>query len=157
MAMLMPALKINNPEKAVAVATAFVQLTIVKEREENGWGYGYLKSWLPGNFGIPCRKKAKQAGIFQALRDLRIIRQRVASNRHRATGWTVGRRAKARLDGDYTENWRKANVQKSEIVEKLLIVDPRNWTTTLSRIPGRIGPVFGRKAWQRSGDGSRRR
>ena len=37
------------------------------------------------------------------------------------------------------------------------IVDPRNWTTTLSRIPGRIGPVFGRKAWQRSGDGSRRR
>jgi hypothetical protein len=32
----------------------------------------------------------------------------------------VGRRAKARLDGDYTENWKKANVQKSEIVEKLL-------------------------------------
>ena len=39
----------------------------------------------------------------------------------------------------------------------ICIVDPRNWTTTLSRIPGRIGPVFGRKAWQRSGDGSRRR
>jgi GNAT superfamily N-acetyltransferase len=37
-----------------------------------------------------------------------------------------------------------------------LIVDPRNWTTTLSRIPGRIGPVFGRKTWERSGDESRR-
>ena len=36
------------------------------------------------------------------------------------------------------------------------IVDSRNWTTTLSRIPGKIGPVLGRKAWERSGDGSRR-
>ena len=36
-----------------------------------------------------------------------------------------------------------------------LILDPRNWTTTLSRIPGRIGPVFGRTRWERSGDGSR--
>ena len=37
-----------------------------------------------------------------------------------------------------------------------VMVDPRNWTTTWSRIPGRIGPVFGRKAWERNGDGSRR-
>jgi hypothetical protein len=36
------------------------------------------------------------------------------------------------------------------------IVDPENWTTTLSRIPGRIGPDFGGKTWERSGDGSRR-
>ncbi len=36
------------------------------------------------------------------------------------------------------------------------IVDPRNWTTTLSRIPGRIGPVFGRKTWERNGDVSKR-
>ncbi len=41
-------------------------------------------------------------------------------------------------------------------ITQLHIVDPRNWTTTLSRIPGRIGPVFGRKTWERSGDGSRR-
>jgi hypothetical protein len=40
--------------------------------------------------------------------------------------------------------------------DSMPIVDPRNWTTTLSRIPGRIGPVFGRKTWERSGDGSRR-
>ena len=48
-------------------------------------------------------------------------------------------------------------VHRIEGASRATIVDPRNWTTTLSRIPGRIGPVFGRKAWQRSGDGSRRR
>ena len=30
----------------------------------------------------------------------------------------------------------------------LCIVDPKNRTTTLSRIPGKIGPVFGRKTWE---------
>jgi len=44
------------------------------------------------------------------------------------------------------------NLRSGEVT----IVDPRNWTTTLSRIAGRIGPVFGRKAWRRSGGGSRR-
>jgi DNA replication protein DnaC len=37
-----------------------------------------------------------------------------------------------------------------------IIVDPKNWTTTWSRIPGRIGPDFGRKTWERNGGGSRR-
>ena len=46
--------------------------------------------------------------------------------------------------------------QEAVWLRQMDIVDPRNWTTTLSRIPGRIGPVFGRKTWERSGDGSRR-
>ena len=39
---------------------------------------------------------------------------------------------------------------------KKAIVAPRNWTTTLSRILGKIAPVLGRKAWERNRDGSRR-
>jgi hypothetical protein len=53
---------------------------------------------------------------------------------------------------------KKALLALTSLLRKrgLTIVDPRNWTTTLSRIPGRIGPVFGRKTWERSGGGSRR-
>jgi hypothetical protein len=40
----------------------------------------------------------------------------------------------------------KTRIELHHVDEKMCIVDPRNWTTTLSRIPGRIGPVFGRKA-----------
>jgi hypothetical protein len=39
---------------------------------------------------------------------------------------------------------------------KLSIVDPENWTTTSSRMRGRVGPDSGRKRWERSGGGSRR-
>ena len=49
-----------------------------------------------------------------------------------------------------------AEAELDKAILKEAIVDPRNWTTTLSRIPGKIGPVLGRKAWERSGDGSKR-
>lgn len=49
---LMPALKIDDPELAVRVATSIVRLTQVKDAEGKGWGYAYLKQWLPDNFGI---------------------------------------------------------------------------------------------------------
>ena len=39
-------------------------------------------------------------------------------------------------------------------LQRRTIVDPKNWTTTLSRIPGRIDPVVGKVAWERNGDGS---
>ena len=71
---LMPALKIKDPELALRVATEIVRLTQIKESEGKGWGYAYLKKWLPDNFGIKCGKQAKQAAIFKSLRDLRIIR-----------------------------------------------------------------------------------
>ncbi len=63
-----------------------------------------------------------------------------------------------RISPDIVEQYQRGEWQTlSDRMDSISIVDPRNWTTTLSRIPGRIGPVFGRKAWQRSGDGSRRR
>ena len=46
------ALKIDDPELAVRVATSIVRLTQVKDAEGKGWGYAYLKQWLPDNFGI---------------------------------------------------------------------------------------------------------
>ena len=122
---LMPALKVHDPEVAVNVATAIVELTISKEREESGWGYSYLRQWLPDKFAIPCGKKDKQRAILQALRELKIICQRVAPNIGRATGWTLGRRAKARIAGDHTDNWKETGcstetLQQQEKVKHLL-------------------------------------
>jgi len=71
---LMPALKIDDPDLAVQVATSIVGLTQMKEAERKGWVYAYLRQWLPDNFGIKCGKQAKQAAVFKSLVDLRIIR-----------------------------------------------------------------------------------
>ena len=98
---LMPALKIKDPELALRVATEIVKLTQIKQTEGKGWGYAYLKKWLPDNFRIKCAKQAKQAAIFKSLRDLRIIRMVSEGKKGRATRWALGSRVLARLDGDH--------------------------------------------------------
>ncbi len=103
---LMPALKIDDVPLAVDVATAVVLLTAAKDREERGWGYEYLKKWLPDNFGIPCSKRSKLAAVFQSLEDLRIIRVLHPARKGRATRWAFGARVEARLAGDVTEQWK---------------------------------------------------
>ena len=85
-------LKIDDPELAVRVATGIVGLTQVKEAENKGWGYAYLKQWLPDNFGIKCGKQAKQAAVFKSLVDLRILRVLSKGKKGRATRWALGSR-----------------------------------------------------------------
>ena len=83
------------------MATEIVRLTEIKQTEGKGWGYAYLKKWLPDNFGIKCGKQAKQAAIFKSLRDLRIIRMVSEGKKGTATKWAMGSRVLARLDGDH--------------------------------------------------------
>jgi hypothetical protein len=96
---LMPALHVKHLDLAERVATAIVHLTLLKEREGNGWGYKYLAKWLPAMFDIRCSKKEKQQHVFQALQRLRIIKVSVPGKKGRATQWTLGDRARARMDG----------------------------------------------------------
>jgi hypothetical protein len=109
---LMPALKIDDPDLAVAVASGIVELTRAKEAEGKGWGYAYLKKWFPHNFGIKCGKKSKQAAVFKALVDLRIIRVMSKGNKGHATRWALGSRALARLGRDDSQEEPTANTQK---------------------------------------------
>jgi hypothetical protein len=97
---LKPALKIDDDDLAVRVATGIVELTKTKEIEGKGWGYRYLKQWLPDQFGIPCGKQSKQAAVFKALIDLRIIRVVSKGKKGQATRWRHGSRVLALLDGD---------------------------------------------------------
>ena len=94
---LMPALKVREPEVAVAVATEIVRLVQLKEVEGRGWGYAYLKRWLPDKLGIPCGKQAKQAAVFRALVDLKILEVDKKGRKGKATLWTLGARAAERL------------------------------------------------------------
>jgi hypothetical protein len=96
---LMPALHVKTLDLAERVATEIVYLTMLKEREGNGWGYKYLAKWLPEMFAIPCSKKEKQQQVFQALQRLKIIKVSVPGKRRRATQWTLGDRAQARMEG----------------------------------------------------------
>ena len=111
---LMPALKIDDPELAVRVATSIVRLTQVKDAEGKGWGYAYLKQWLPDNFGIKCGKQAKQAAVFKSLVDLRIIRVLSKGKKGRSTRWALGSRVLARLDGDDSQDEAVANTHNRE-------------------------------------------
>ena len=111
---LMPALKIDDLELAVQVATGIVGLTKEKDSQGKGWGYAYLKKWLPDNFGIPCGKQAKQAAVFKALVDLRIIRVLSKGKKGRATRWALGSRVLARLDGDDRQEEALANTHDRE-------------------------------------------
>jgi hypothetical protein len=97
---LMPVLKIKDPDLAVRVATGIVRLTQTKDSEGKGWGYAYLKHWLPDNFAIKCAKQAKQAAVFKSLKDLRIIGVVSKGRKGKATRWALGSRVLARLDGD---------------------------------------------------------
>ena len=111
---LMPALKIDDPDLAVRVATGIVGLTQTKDAEGKGWGYAYLKQWLPDNFGIPCGKQAKQAAVFKALVDLRIIRVLWKGKKGRATRWVLGTRVLARLDGGGRQDEPDDNTDNGE-------------------------------------------
>ena len=111
---LMPALKIKDAELAVRVATAIVKLTTMKDSECKGWGYAYLKQWLPDNFGIKCAKQAKQAAVFKSLVDLRIISVLSKGRKGKATRWALGSRVLARLDGDNRRYEEVDHTQKSE-------------------------------------------
>jgi hypothetical protein len=110
----MPALKIDDPDLAMKVATAIVELTRAKQAEERGWGYAYLKAWLPDNFGIPCAKQAKQAAVFKALVDLRIIKALRKGKKGQATRWALGTRVSARLDGDESQDHAVPTAQSTE-------------------------------------------
>ena len=82
------------PAEAVQVATEFVLLVQDKEREGNGIGYGYLKTWLKKKFNIKCGKRQKQQAVFKTLRELRIIERTCrAMPKKRATCWGLGRRS----------------------------------------------------------------
>jgi hypothetical protein len=111
---LMPALKIEDPDLAARVATGIVELTTKKQAENRGWGYAYLKTWLPDNFGIPCGKQAKQATVFKALVDLGIIRALSKGKKGQATRWAHGSRVIARLDGDESLDYADPMAQKTE-------------------------------------------
>lgn len=93
----MPALKIDDPESAIRVATEVVSLTEQKQAEGKGWGYAYLKQWLPDRFGIPCGKQAKQAAVFRALLDLEIVEVEKKGRKGRATHWRLGARSREHL------------------------------------------------------------
>jgi hypothetical protein len=110
----MPALKIKDPELAIRVATEIVKLTQLKEAEGKGWGYAYLKKWLPDNFGIKCAKQAKQAAVFKSLVDLRIIRVVSKGKKGKSTLWALGSRVLARLDGDESRYEEVASTQNSK-------------------------------------------
>ena len=86
----------------------------VKEFEGKGWGYAYLKQWLPDNFGIKCGKQAKQAAVFKSLADLRIIRVLSKGKKGRSTRWALGSRVLARLDGDDSQDEAVANTHNRE-------------------------------------------
>jgi hypothetical protein len=119
---LMPVLKIKNPELAVRVATGIVKLTRTKTFENKGWGYAYLKQWLPDNFGITCAKQSKQAAVFKSLVDLRIIAVVSKGRKGNATRWALGSRVLARLAGDNrcfeTVAGTKNNEDLSWMIEK---------------------------------------
>lgn len=98
---LLPALKVKNLEIAKQVATEIVKLTEVKARRNHGWGYAFLKSWLPKQFGIACAKPKKQQDVLIALKRLKLIQEYgKAIPKQRPTIWHLGQRALARLDGD---------------------------------------------------------
>jgi hypothetical protein len=100
------ALKIDDAGLAVKVATAVVQLTVAKEKAERGWGYEYLRKWLPDNFGIACSKREKQAAVCRALVDLGIIKVLYPGRLGHATRWTFGARVVARMAGDMGDDWK---------------------------------------------------
>lgn len=98
---LMPALKVKDLELAKKVATDVVKLTTLKAEFNQGWGYNFLKTWLPEKFGIPCAKPKKQQDVLEALRVLKLIQEYAKPvPKKRATIWHLGHRALARLDGD---------------------------------------------------------
>jgi hypothetical protein len=121
---LMPVLKIKDPDLAVRVATGIVKLTQIKDSEGKGWGYAYLKQWLPDNFGIKCAKQAKQAAVFKSFVDLRIISVLSKGRKGKATRWALGSRAVARLDGD---NGRYEEVSHTQKREDLSWMVEREW------------------------------
>jgi hypothetical protein len=122
---LLPALNVKDIGLAEKVATAIVNLTLLKEREGNGWGYKYLAKWLPAVFHIPCSKKEKQQQVFQALQRLKIIKVSVAGKKRRATQWTLGDRARARMEGKPWAEESRDELQQSWEEGKLLL----DWNT----------------------------
>jgi hypothetical protein len=113
---LKPALKVDDDDLALRVATGIVELTKTKEIEGKGWGYQYLKQWLPDKYGIPCGKQSKQAAVFKALIDLRIIRVVSKGKKGHATRWTHGSRVLALLDGDDAQDREIPLVRDTEEV-----------------------------------------
>jgi hypothetical protein len=111
---LKPALKVDDDDLALRVATGIVELTRMKEIEGKGWGYKYLKQWLPDKFGIPCGKQSKQAAVFKALIDLRIIRVVSQGRKGQATRWTHGSRVWALLDRDDAADQETPVVRNTE-------------------------------------------
>lgn len=102
----------NDPDIAVTIATAIVKLTIIKEREESGWGYDYLPSWLEPTFGIKCKDNTKLSLIFKTLIELKIIKKRIEPHPGFATCWALGARAFARLEGNTGSFDEKVEINK---------------------------------------------
>jgi hypothetical protein len=121
---LMPVLKIKDPDLAVRVVTGIVKVTQKKDSEGKGWGYAYLKQWLPDNFGIKCSKQEKLAAVFKSLVDLRIIGVLSKGRKGKATRWALGSRVLARLDGD---NRRYETVTDTEKSEELSWMVEKEW------------------------------
>jgi|GEM_PF-2761642 len=122
---LLPVLHVKDVDLAERVATAIVNLTLLKEREGNGWGYKYLASWLPAMFDIPCSKKEKQQHVFQALQRLKVIKVSVSGRTGRATQWTLGDRARARVEGSPWVQESRDELEQSWQEGKLLL----DWNT----------------------------
>lgn len=122
---LLPALCVKDLDLAEKVATAIVNLTFLKEREGDGWGYKYLAKWLPAVFDIPCSKKEKQQQVFQALQRLKVIKVSVSGRKGRATQWTLGDRAKARVEGVPWVQQSRDELEQSWQEGKLLL----DWNT----------------------------
>lgn len=111
---LLPALKIRDLALAEKVATGIVQWTYLDEVRNRGWGYAFLKKWLPNNFGIPCSKAEKQQEVLLAFRRLRLIQVFGEPSKGHATTWHLGHRGHARINGDLDTTWPLEDVNSHE-------------------------------------------
>ncbi len=81
----------------------------------------------PDNFGIPCGKQAKQAAVFKALVDLRIMRALRKGKKGQATQWAHGSRVIARLNGDECQSDADPTTQSRENLT-LMIGESWRWS-----------------------------
>lgn len=116
---LLPALKVKNLDLAKLVATEVVKMAWTKEQFHQGWGYGFLKTWLPEKFGIPCAKPKKQQDVLKALKHLKIIQEYgKAVPKVRATIWHLGQRARARIESDLETDFELTDPNSEVSVQK---------------------------------------
>jgi len=79
--------------------TGIINLTLVKEKQESGWGKEYLMKWMQVHFPeIKCAKDEKRQRIIKTLKEIGIIKAVFPGRQGMyATHWTLGNLAKQAL------------------------------------------------------------